>query len=85
MKWSERLQTEIKVGQIYLDRSGTKMQVIDKIDDTHFRIKRTPPPPGYVYFYNHRREHVVNQYGGFGNYPNPYDLTTLQTTETVQP
>ena len=80
MEWCERMKTKIEVGKKYKNRDGVVMIVIEEhpiesnyrerfwvIDET----KNSYYYPGYTNGY------AVNDFGGFGTYPNKRDLVEV--------
>jgi hypothetical protein len=76
MHWSERMKTKIEVGKTYENRNGAKWRVVSELKDEQFETHKLPPPKGFVDI-STTKELVVNKYGGFGNYPNHFDLVKL--------
>jgi len=67
MHWSDRMKTKINVGEKYLTRNGTQVEVLEKLSENDFQIKSLNEKS----FLKH---YIVNSNGGFGNYPNHHDL-----------
>ena len=76
MHWSERMKTKIEDGKTYENRNGAKWRVGTELKDEHFEIHKLSPPKGFVDI-STTKQLVVNKYGGFGNYPNQFDLVKL--------
>jgi len=70
------MKTKIEVGRTYSNRNGDKWRVVSKLSDANFEIHKLPPPKGFTDISMHKQL-VVNDYGGFGNYPNRFDLVRL--------
>ena len=70
MHWSERMKTEIKVGETYKKRDGNITKVIAKRQDK-FEVKDINVPKIQD---DYLRNYYVSMFGGFGNYPNNHDL-----------
>ena len=70
MKWNERLQTPIKIGETYKTRDNKTVIVLSKRQD-EFLVKNVKSNTSFL------KEYFVNKFGGFGNYPNHYDLIKL--------
>ena len=70
-----RMKTVIVVGETYSNRRGNKWKVI-KQQGSNFEIHKLPPKNGFVDI-NTTKKLIVGKYGGFGNYPNHYDLVKL--------
>ena len=70
MNWDERLNTPIKVGETYKTRDN-KIVIILKKQQDNFLVKNTNPSKFNT---SYLKEYFVNKFGGFGNYPNHYDL-----------
>ncbi len=68
MEWHERMFTSIKVGEKYENRDGDECTVIEKREDntgkSFFEISSNTWLGNYM----------VGELGGFGIYPNGYDL-----------
>ena len=71
MHWNERMKTEIKLGNTYETRNGYKVKVVAKLNDNNFEVNRIIRSE---IRWGHLEEYIVNKFGGFGNYPNHYDL-----------
>ena len=70
MHWSERMKTEIKVGETYKKRDGNITKVVAKRQDK-FEVKDINVPKIQD---DYLRNYYVSRFGGFGNYPNNLDL-----------
>jgi hypothetical protein len=80
MGWDKRLKTKIEIGKKYKNGKGVIMTVIEENPDEtdrryRFIVKdetnRCYYHPGYTDGY------YVNEFGGFGIYPNVRDLVEL--------
>jgi hypothetical protein len=70
MPWNERMKTEIQIGKYYKNRNDITVKVIGKVDDK-FHVMNE----GGTYDHSeYGNGYLVDRFGGFGNYPNPYDL-----------
>ena len=76
MHWSERMKTKIEVGRTYNNRNGAKWKVVSKLNNTNFEVHKLPPPKGFTDI-SIRKQLVVNELGGFGDYPNHFDLVKV--------
>lgn len=68
---AERLNTQIKVGETYLNRGGVPMDVIQQLNETEFHITNKD---GVYNAGEYGNGYVVSINGSFGNTPNPRDL-----------
>ena len=73
MKWNERLQTKITVGQKYLNRNG-KTVIVKQALEGCFLVDTEN---GFYSYPGYTNGYVVTEFGAFGSYPNGMDLVCL--------
>ena len=70
MKWHERMKTKIEIGKKYKTRDGLIVEVVD-YQTNNIEIKYVVKDlSGKSWL----KEYMVTEFGGFGIYPNHYDL-----------
>ena len=70
MHWSERMKTKLVIGQKYLTRKGLLVEVVDSQTNNRETKYEVKDLTDRCFLGNY----MVNEFGGFGNYPNHYDL-----------
>lgn len=77
----KRLETKIKVGEIYRNREKNFVKVVDQLDENNFVVERIFIVNEQLHVSMH--EYIVTSFGGFGRQPNHLDLIELQTYQNI--
>lgn len=79
MEWFERMKTKIEVGKKYKNREGVVMSVIEEYPtelNYRERFHAVDETKNRYYYPEYTDGYAVNDFGGFGNYPNSRDLVS---------
>ena len=79
-EWHERMKTKIEVGKKYKNREGIVMSVVEEHPiESNYRERFwvVDKTKNHYYYPKYTDGYAVNDFGGFGTYPNQRDLVEV--------